>query len=324
MIAAFGGLHPLTRTAAGSSISVSVGHATSRRQLLLEEIKPVHVVCAIAVTACAFLLLSAASGGGCLTEYAAEFARAYATRGGPALVIAHRGAPTEAPENTVASFRKALEIGAQGVELDVRLTADGHLVIMHDDTVNRTTDGTGLVDEMTLEQVRRLRVGGEPVPTLREALKAVTPRGEAMLDLKSAGSPERRRELVEKTAAVIEELRCAKSVRFLIYDWNAVPLAKEHPQIRLYLDILRTPPEEVVERFGKDLVNPDHCILYAWWDLVSFEHIREAHRLGFRICIFHPSGDVQGLERLLRMGVDAILTDHPRLLLELRERIKPA
>ena len=283
-----------------------------------------HIICAFAAAACTFLLLSAVSGGESDAEYAAEFARAYAARGGPALVIGHRGAPTEAPENTLAAFRKALEIGAVAVELDVRLTADDHLVIMHDDTVNRTTGGTGLVAEMSLEQVRRLRVGGEPVPTLREALEAVTPRGEAMLDLKVSGPPERRRELVEKTTAVIEDLRCAESARFLMYDWDALSLVQEHPQVRLYLDIYRTPVEGVVERFGKDVVNPDHCILYAWWDRVSFDQVREAHRLGFRICIFHPSGDVQGLEKLLRMGVDAILTDHPRLLLELRERIRPA
>lgn len=282
------------------------------------------VACAAAAAACAFLLLSTASGGGSHAEYAAEFARAYAARGGPAVAIGHRGAPTEAPENTVAAFRRALEIGAQGVELDVRLTADDHLVLMHDDTVNRTTDGTGLVDEMTLAQVGCLRVGGEPVPTLREALEAVVPRGEAMLDLKFSGTPERRRALVEKTAAVVEDLRCAESVRFLMYDWDALSLVKEHPHVRLYLDIYRTPVEGVVERFGKDVVNPDHCILYAWWDRVSFDQVREAHRLGFRICVFHPSGDVQGLKRLLRMGADAILTDHPRLLLELRERIRPA
>ncbi|UCH36265.1 MAG: glycerophosphodiester phosphodiesterase family protein [Armatimonadota bacterium] len=289
----------------------------------LREIASVHVLSVIAAAPCTFILFSALPDSGCLAEYAAEFARAYESRGGPALVIGHRGAPTEAPENTLAAFRKALDLGAHGVELDVRLTADGHLVIMHDDTVDRTTDGTGAVADMTLEQIRSLSAGGETVPTLHEALQTVAPRGEAMLDLKFSGTSERWRELVEKTVAVIEELRCAKSVRFLIYDWNAVPLVKEHPGIRLYLDIYRTPPGEVIERFGKELANPDHCILYAWWDRIEFEQIREAHQLGFRICIFHPSGDVQGLENLLRMGADAILTDHTRLLLDLRAEIKP-
>ena len=103
------------------------------------------------------------------------------------LIIGHRGAPASAPENTVAGFEAALAEGADGVELDLRLTADGHLVCLHDADLERTTDGGGQVAELTLAAVRELDAGarfgaggehpfagrGVRVPTLAEALAAV-------------------------------------------------------------------------------------------------------------------------------------------------------
>src|SRR5881392_1392764 len=86
-------------------------------------------------------------------------------------VIAHRGASARAPENTVSAFRAALEDGADGVELDARLTADNTVVVMHDDDVSRVTLGVGRISEMSFEQLRAMRVrGSEPVPLLTEVL----------------------------------------------------------------------------------------------------------------------------------------------------------
>lgn len=94
------------------------------------------------------------------------------------LIIAHRGASAEAPENTLAAFRRALEIGVDAVELDVHLTSDGEPVVIHDPVLDRTTDGRGLVRDQALASLRRLDAGrwfgerfaGERVPTLAEAL----------------------------------------------------------------------------------------------------------------------------------------------------------
>ncbi|MEM3426627.1 MAG: glycerophosphodiester phosphodiesterase family protein, partial [Thermoproteota archaeon] len=87
------------------------------------------------------------------------------------LKIGHRGARFYEPENTLRSFRKALELGVDAVELDVRRTRDGELVVIHDAEVDRTTNGKGLVRELTLEEIRRLDAGkGEKIPTLEEAL----------------------------------------------------------------------------------------------------------------------------------------------------------
>jgi glycerophosphoryl diester phosphodiesterase len=99
------------------------------------------------------------------------------------LRIGHRGAAAVAPENTIASFRRAVELGPEAMELDVQRTKDGHLVVMHHDTVDRTTDGTGHVAELTFARIRRLDAGswngtafaGERVPTLDELGDALRP-----------------------------------------------------------------------------------------------------------------------------------------------------
>ena len=106
--------------------------------------------------------------------------------------VAHRGASMRAPENTILGFTIAGELGADAVELDVRATIDDVLILMHDDTVNRTTDGTGEVDQMTLAEIRELRTTGDfegvdpqPVPTFAEALAALPPTMLVNVDTKS-------------------------------------------------------------------------------------------------------------------------------------------
>jgi len=97
------------------------------------------------------------------------------------LILAHRGARTQAPENTLAAFRLAIEQGADGIELDVRLSADGEVVVMHDETLDRTTNGRGRVKQYSLDELKRLDAGshfscqfaGERIPTLREVFETI-------------------------------------------------------------------------------------------------------------------------------------------------------
>ena len=110
------------------------------------------------------------------------------------LVIAHRGDSAHRPENTLASFASALEVGASLIEFDVQLTGDGHVVVIHDADVGRTTDGRGDVREMTLADVRALSAGypekfgdtwaGERIPTLAEVLSLLHGRARAMIEIK--------------------------------------------------------------------------------------------------------------------------------------------
>ena len=104
------------------------------------------------------------------------------------LRIGHRGAAGHAPENTVAAIRKGIALGVDFVEIDVRRTADGVLVVLHDETVNRTTNGKGRVDRLSLRDIEKLNAGnGEHIPTLEEVLKVAAGEAGLMLELKVKG-----------------------------------------------------------------------------------------------------------------------------------------
>ncbi|MBN1485023.1 MAG: hypothetical protein JXA37_09900 [Chloroflexia bacterium] len=143
--------------------------------------------------------------------------------------IAHRGASDKAPENTLVAFQRALELGADALEFDVHLTADGQVVVIHDATVDRTTDGSGEVAEMTLEVLRQLDAGvsthsrfaGQPIPTLAEVVELTTERIGLFIEVKGrlADLPARLVELIRELGvgervwlftahqATLEELR---------------------------------------------------------------------------------------------------------------------
>jgi glycerophosphoryl diester phosphodiesterase len=130
------------------------------------------------------------------------------------VVIAHRGASAAWPENTLTAFEAAVRAGADMVELDVRLTADGALVVMHDPDVARTTDGRGLVCELTLAEVRALHV-----PTLRDALDLLQGRAGAEIEIKDDPG--------EAAAdAVVDQLRDARFAAALVSSFHAGALAR--------------------------------------------------------------------------------------------------
>jgi len=133
------------------------------------------------------------------------------------VIIAHRGASCLAPENTMAAFEEAYRHGAGMVELDVHMSKDGHLVVMHDDTVDRTTNGEGKVQDLTLEELKKLDAGswfgdkyrGEKIPTLKEVLQWAKDKIKVDIDVKvSLESPE----MAHKLASLIKEEGAQKNV----------------------------------------------------------------------------------------------------------------
>lgn len=129
-------------------------------------------------------------------------------------VYAHRGASVEYPENTLAAFRRAVDLGVDGIELDVHLSADGHLVVMHDETVDRTTNGSGAIEEMTLAEIKALDAGnGESVPTLGEVLDLVGRALHVDIEVKANAAGE----------AVLKELE-GRNSRWLIssFKWDVL------------------------------------------------------------------------------------------------------
>ncbi len=235
------------------------------------------------------------------------------------VAVGHRGTVHQAPENTLAAIRKAIEFGVDLIEIDVRETADGHLVILHDATVDRTTDGTGPVAELTLEQVKKLDAGswfgvefaGERIPTLDEALEAMKGRALPDIDFK-AGTPEK----------LVETLRrhgLLGKVTLYCGDWTllrkTVEVSREFllrptaPDGRLGLSLL-------VREFDPPIVNIN-------WEELSETLIRDVHMAGRKAFVntMGPNDTEFGIAQAIEAGADYIQSDHPEVLMRvLRER----
>jgi glycerophosphoryl diester phosphodiesterase len=119
------------------------------------------------------------------------------------LVVAHAACRGHAPENTLSGVRAALDLGADAIEIDVRCTSDGTPVLLHDATVDRTTDGSGDLDALTLRQARRLRIASdERIPTLRDVLREVDGRALVVLEVKPAGIERATLDVVRRVRAL--------------------------------------------------------------------------------------------------------------------------
>ena len=223
-------------------------------------------------------------------------------------VMAHRGNRVACPENTLAAFRRALSDGADLLETDLWLSADGAFVCLHDPTVDRTTDGTGRVEEKTVRELKALSAScgrkefaSERVPLLQDVLELVPPGRGLVLELKSERflDPGVARELAAQLGALHEGARAAvisfslERVRTVKEAMPGLPIGWIPP-----LSALRPVPG--VELLGPYwpvvLANP----LYAW----------QAHRQGQVVCPLDPSPDGR-LRYYETIGCDAVLTDDP-------------
>src|SRR5579862_4654549 len=144
------------------------------------------------------------------------------------LVIAHRGASSEAPENTLRAFTRALELGVDGIELDVQVTRDGVPVVFHDFTLTRLTGTRGRLADRTWAELQKLRVGGEPIPTLADALSLTRGRCILQIEIKK-GAP------VAPVLAAIRKTASTKDVILASFDSDilreAAALAPKLPRM---------------------------------------------------------------------------------------------
>lgn len=162
------------------------------------------------------------------------------------LIGGHRGNPAEYPENTLASFRSALDLGLDFIECDVHLSRDGHLVVIHDETVDRTTDGSGAVAEMTCAELRRLDAGrGERIPLLSEVIDLCGDRAILAVEIKQP-----RRGYPEIEARLFEALDRAGMVRqscVISFDWPTLDRVRAlSSDLAVGLLELRPPHPELV------------------------------------------------------------------------------
>ena len=218
------------------------------------------------------------------------------------LRVGHRGARAYAPENTLASFKKALEIGVDAIELDVRKTKDNQLVVIHDADVKRTTDGEGLVSELTLAQVKGFSAeGGEKIPTLAEALDFLDKKVKVLIELKEAGVEEQVLSIVcerglEKNVVIISFLEEAlKKVRELNKSIETGLIYAKHSN----------PIKAALELKANYLV-----ALYRFTHTAT---VQKAHENGLKVIVWTINTPEEAQE-YAKKGVDGIASDKPDIL----------
>lgn len=234
-------------------------------------------------------------------------------------VFAHRGASAYAPENTLAAFELALRQGADAIELDAKLTKDGQVVVFHDQTIERTTGGTGRVKDLTLAELRKLDAGshfdvafqGELIPTLDEVFKAVGQLTYINVELTNYASPTDA--LPEKVAALVKRHKLNRRVLFSSFNPLALMrIRRLLPEIPIGLLALpgrsggwaRSPVGRLL-RYQS--LNPEHGD-------VTPQLVERVHKRGEYVYTYTVNQEAE-MKRLFSLQVDGIFTDDPVLAL---------
>lgn len=231
-----------------------------------------------------------------------------------ALVIGHRGAPNEELENSIASFARARDLGADGVELDVQLTADRQLVVMHDPTLDRTTSCTGSVHERTLDELSMCSLrNGEPIRTLSEVLSTIGPWFSIVFVEIKVDEPTFKVERADEAARIVGSLDPAKVVIISYDDDVLARLAAQRVHgIHVGWDDTSNLAITSAARLGLD------------WVLLRIDAVegREgilARGLGKRTCVYGIGTPEQFLTAT-RAGIDVLMTDSIRTVSSLLGR----
>jgi len=286
------------------------------------------------------LVLISLSGLVCFVALILRKGNKRTVRGEWPVNLAHRGASVLAPENTIEAFRLATEAGAGGLELDVHMTRDGHIVVIHDATVDRTTNGIGAVSEMTLDELRRLDAGhnfspdggptrpyrgrGVRVPTLVEVLREFS--GVAVNIEIKAGTPG-----IEET--VLGVLREANALE------RALVVSTPHATVKHFRKVSGGYVSTGASRWEigvfyisskfrlERLVRPAYDALqvplrHRGIPVVTRRFVQAAHARGVRVDAW-TINQADEMRRLLDLGVDVIMTDRPGMLAEVLENRPP-
>ncbi|MFC7364248.1 MULTISPECIES: glycerophosphodiester phosphodiesterase [Bhargavaea] len=231
--------------------------------------------------------------------------------------VAHRGASGHAPENTMAAYQKAFEMKADYIEIDVQMSQDGELVIIHDNTVDRTTNGTGTVGEMTFEELRQLDAGswfsedyaGEKILTFGEVLDAFRGKIGILIELKS---PELYPGVEEKVAEELikRNLHKPNNEKVVIQSFN-------HKSMQKSKELLPSLPHGVIAGPSWANVTEEQLAEFATYadyfnpnmNIVTHEMVDDVHEAGMKIYPYTSRSQEQAL-RLFDLNVDGIVTDY--------------
>ena len=242
------------------------------------------------------------------------------------IIFAHRGASAHAPENTLAAFELALAQQADAIELDVKLSADGHVVVIHDATVDRTTGVHGRVRDLTLPQLKSLDAGsffsekykGEKIPTLEEVFETVRNRTFINVELTNYSTP--RDQLVESVCLLVKKFGLQKRVLFSSFFGFNLSKARGHlPEVPRGLLAAEGWLGAWARSFG--FMFGKYAALHPYLNDVTPQQVQRVHRLKRRVHVWTVNA-ADDMRRLFHWGVDGIFTDDPQLALQVRTESK--
>ena len=231
-------------------------------------------------------------------------------------IFAHRGASHYAPENTLAAFEIALQQQADGIELDVQLTADDQVVVIHDALLNRTTDGSGKVSQQTLKEIRQWDAGeGLKIPTLEEVLALIG--DQAILNIELKRSSRKADQLPKVIIDLIQKYGLAHSVLLSSFDPYLLLCSRQvMPEIRL--GILYSPG--LAGHLKNNMYSPriQPYSLHPHYSLVT-PHLLESARERGQVVYAWTVNKPKKMRKLFAMGIDGIITDDPLTARKIRE-----
>jgi glycerophosphoryl diester phosphodiesterase len=241
------------------------------------------------------------------------------------IIIAHRGDKTNAPENTMSAFKMADENGADAIEFDVKLTADGRVVVLHDQTVNRTTNGTGKVTQLSLRALKDLDAGGwfsekyqgEHIPTLDEVFEMVGNRLYMNVELTNYASPNDN--LVTKVVELVKKHHLQDRMLFSSFFARNLQIARLLlPEVPRGLLCMRG----FLGSWGRTFTwHGDYFALHPYLTDVDSGLVYRVQAAGKRVHAWTVNLE-EDLKRMIGFGTDAIITDDPVLALHLLGRSK--
>ncbi len=239
-------------------------------------------------------------------------------------IIAHRGASAYAPENTLAAFKLALQQGADAIELDAKLSADGNIAVIHDQTIDRTTPAKGRVKDHIMAELHKMDAGshfdiafqGEPIPSLEEVFKAIGQLTYINVELTNYSSPFD--ELPSRVADLVKQTKLTQRVIFSSF--NSIALMRIHKLLPEAPLGFLTPPGKtgalLRNTFGRWI---QYQSLHPELSDATPKRIQDTHKMGRKIFVYTVNRE-EDIQRLFEAGVDGIFTDDPILARNVLER----
>lgn len=236
------------------------------------------------------------------------------------LKIAHRGASGYAPENTLAAFKKAIELGADMIELDVHLTKDQELVVMHDETVNRTTDGKGKISKKILTEIKKLLINGhERVPTLQEVINLVKGQCRLNIEIKNKGAAKNVLEIIKKNCVeqttmvssnylrpLREVYKNNKNIEIALIFWSSKTKFRQLLIIALGLLLFPFTCLIILRRAQRARVHWINLV----WPFAHKKFVRLLHTFNHKVAVWIVNNP-RLIKKMKEMGVDGIMSNYP-------------